>query len=316
MRTALTMVLAAALALGACAKKEDAAKAAAAKAEAAKVEAAKAEAPKEPPKPPSEFAALRKQMQEFALLATACSKGWFTKVDPAKIDKWELPIDIPSMEDKCDPLLQQFESMVEPAAGRHPVLDAWLRNAALVTDRYMFLAFRCKKVGVRDKVPYKKMLTELRDALVADVGAMAEGLQPALLLTDKDLRDGGDLANEPRMLWLHGAVDRLGGDFATWIAEPRKAQAPIWRYSLMTTVRIGGLAARSLGSPRLAVDAAAVEAAKGLSDAFAGAWSFWKGDYFEAEEAQSPAIQKAFKKAEVAWKKASAKAWPDAAKAK
>lgn len=315
MRTTWIIALAAALALAACGKKDGGAtKAEAAKAEAAKAEAAKAEAPKEPPKPPSEFAPLRKRMQDFAQLALACNKGWFTKVDPSKIDKWELPIDIPSMEDKCDPLLQQFEALVEPASFRHPVLDAWLRNAALVTDRYMFLAFRCKKVGVRDKLPYKKMLTELRDALQADVAAMAAGLEPALMLTDRDLRDGGELANEPRMLWVHGAVDRLGRDFNTWIAEPRKAQAPIWRYSLMTSERMGQLAARTLGAPRWGIDAAAVEAGAALSKAFSDAWAFWKGDYFEAEEAQSPAIYKAFKKAETAWKKASAKTWPDAAK--
>lgn len=300
-----------AFAFTACGDKKEAA----AKKEAAKAAAAKAaETPKPPPAPPSEFEPLRKKLSEFAILATACDKGWFAKVDPNKIDKWELAIDVPSMEDKCDPLLTQFDALVEPAGFRHPVLDAYLRQAALVADRYMFLGFRCKKVGVRDKLPYKKMLTELRDALRADVAGLTDALDKVLKLSDADLRDGGALSSAERVRWSVDAVARLPGDFTTWIESQRKENLPIWRYSLATSSTIGNRAAGALGSPRLAVEGGAVKAAGDLAAAFSAAWTFWSGDYFEAEEKGSPEHYKAMKKAADGWKKAFAKAFPGAPK--
>ncbi len=296
----------------ACGGKKDSAPA---KKEAAKAEAAKAaEAPKPPPAPPSEFDSLRKALTEFTTLATACDKGWFAKVDPNKIDKWELPIEVPPMEEKCDPLLRQYEALYQAAGFRHPVLDDFLRTAALATDRYMFLAFRCKKVGVRDKLPYKKMLTELRDALRADVAGLAPGLEKVLKLTDADLQGAGSLAADARRTWALDAVARLPQDFATWIESTRKENLPIWRYCLMTSSVIGTRAASSLGTPLLSVEPAVVKAAGELAASFAGAWQFWSGDYFEAEEKGSPAQYKAMKKSSDAWRKVYAKAYPKAAK--
>jgi hypothetical protein len=299
-----------ALAAGCGPSKEVAAKKAAADAAARKP----VEAPKPPPPPPSEFDTLRKQLAEFTTLATACDKGWFAKVDPNKIDKWELAIDIPSMEEKCDPLLRLFEALYQPAGFRHPALDEYLRTAALATDRYMFLAFRCKKVGVRDKIPYKKMLTELRDALRADVAGLAPGLEKVLKLTDADLQGTGSLAIDARRTWTLDAVARLPQDFTSWISAPRKDNAPIWRYSLMTTSTIGTRAAATLGTPQLSVDPAVVKAAGDLAAALAGAWQFWSGDYFEAEEKGSPEQYKAMKKVSDGWRKAFAKAYPKAGK--
>ena len=311
MRRISIAVLAFALVPVACAEKSEVA----AKKEAAKTQAAKPEqAPKPPPAPPSEFDALRKNIEGFAALAVSCDKGWFAKVDPSKIDKWELAIDVPSMEERCDPLLTQFQELVQPAGFRHPALDEFLRGAALVADRYMFLGFRCKKVGVRDKIPYKKMLGELRDALRADVGAMSASLERVRKLSDADLRDSGTVPVAGRIQWSHDAIARLPADFTTWIESLRKENLPIWRYSLMTSATIGTRAAGAMGAPTLAVDGAAVKAAGELATGFADAWKFWSGDYFEAEEKGSPLHYKVMKKVSDAWKKASAKAFPKAAK--
>lgn len=267
-------------------------------------------APEAPKPPPSPFAGLRKKVEDFTVLASACSRAWFTKVDPDRIDRWELAVDVPGMEQKCDPLLQKYQDLLEEAAFRHPVLDQWLRTAASVTDRYFFLAFRCKKVGVKDKKPYKKMLAQLRDDLVGDVQALEKALEPALALTDRDLETGGDLGNEPRLIWIHGAIHRLPEDFQRWIEGPRKEQAPIWRFGLMTSNLVAQKALPALSAPKWQVPEATVAAAKGLVEAFSAAWQFYKGDYFEAEEQQAPGLYKAFHKAEAAWKKASQKTWP------
>lgn len=266
--------------------------------------------PEAPKPPPSPFAGLRKKVEDYTVLASACSRAWFTRVDPDRIDRWELAVDVPGMEQKCDPLLQKYQDLLEDAAFRHPAMDEWLRIAASVTDRYFFLAFRCKKVGVRDKKPYKKMLAQLRDDLVGDVQALEKALEPALALTDRDLETGGDLGNEPRLLWIHQAIQRLPDDFQRWIEGPRKEQAPIWRFGLMTSELVARKALPALSAPKWQVPEATVAAAKGLVEAFSAAWQFYKGDYFEAEEQQAPGLYKAFHRAEAAWRKAAQKTWP------
>ena len=253
-------------------------------------------------------------MKDFVVLANACDKAWFSRVDPDKIDKWELPVDVREMEAQCDPLPGQYEALVKAAAFRNPRLDEYLRTAAMVADRYMFLALRCQKVSVRDKLPFKKMLTGLRDALRTDIATLGAGLEGVLKLSDAELRDGGDLSGNDRAEWTVGAVRRLPADFQAWIATQRPENLPIWRFGLMTSAAMGTRAAAAMGAARLALDPGLVKAGQDLATTFDQAWNFWSGDYFEAEEKGSPAHYKAMKKTVDAWKKAFAKAYPNAPK--
>lgn len=299
-----------ALAVAGCGGKgQDAAKPKA-KAEEKKAEAGKAaETPKEAPKPRSEFDDLREGLKDYVTLLADCDKAWFAKVDPDKIDKWELPVDVKTMEPRCDPLLNQYEKLMEKGAFRSPVMDEFLRTSALAADRYLLLAFRCKKVGVRDKVPYKKELAELRDALRADVAKLKEDVAKVLALSDAQLQVTA-LPPADTVKWADGTLQRIKDDFKAWVQEPRKVenQKPTWRYSLRTGALMATRAAAALKLASTATPEGLADPAQALADAYQSATTFFTGDYFEKEEEQGPKVYKEMAKADTAYRNAARKA--------
>ena len=113
MRFASSLIMLVAIVLAGCSGRTPPPNPAAAGGEAAPVQSTAVEqVAKQPPAPPpSRHAALREGIDGWLKLASTCQKRWFAKVDPAKLDKWELPVDVPSMDDDCDKLVFDFEAL-------------------------------------------------------------------------------------------------------------------------------------------------------------------------------------------------------------
>lgn len=276
---------------------------AAAGAEAGSVQPAGSEqVAKQPPAPPpSRHAAMRDGIGGWLELASTCQNRWFRKVDPARLDKWELPVDVPAMEDDCDKLVFDYEALSKDYLLKGPELDSLFVRMAMVTDLYTHLALRCRKVGVKDRVPFKQMIAGLRDRLGAEVEAVVKEGTAVLALDDDTLvREVRDQAMMDRSL---KALGRVTADMDEWIVKPRKEVGPVFKYSLKVSGRLAGGAAEAL-----AQDASLPEkfrtAAAGLSKAWTVVSDFYAGDYLAEEEAKAEFLQKSVLKASVAYDKA------------
>jgi len=305
MRFASSLVMLVAIVLAGCSGRTPPPNPAAAGGEAAPVQSTAVEqVAKQPPAPPpSRHAALREGIDGWLKLASTCQKRWFAKVDPAKLDKWELPVDVPSMEDDCDKLVFDFEALSKENLLKGPELDSLFGRMAMVTDLYTHLALRCRKVGVKDRVPFKQMIAGLRDRLGAEVEAVAnEGAAVLALDDDMLVRDVSGQAMMDRAL---GALGRVKSDMDEWIVKPRKEVGPVFKYSLKVSGRLAAGA-----SEALAADASLPEKFRMSASALSKAWTvvsdFYAGDYLAEEEAKSDFLQKSVVKAFIAYDKALA----------
>lgn len=254
------------------------------------------------PRVKTEIELLREAISDFVTLAADCDKQWFSDVKPERIDKWELPVNVKDMENQCDRLLRIFEELLDKGAYRCPELDDFLRIAASVADQYLILAYRCKKVGVRDKLPYKKEVAELRDALRAEVSKLKEEVGKVLDMSDTALK--GAMVSDVMSL-ADAALLRLRNDYKQWIETPVKEGKPTWRYSLRTSDTIAARAVLTLRS-RAGVSAQPLIApAEELSRAFTAAVHFYTGNYFDTEEEEGPKLRAAFNKADNQYRQAS-----------
>jgi hypothetical protein len=182
-----------------------------------------------------------------------------------------------------------------------------VRDAALTADRYLVLGFRCKKVGVKDKIPFKKEIGELRDALRADVARLKESVGTVLEQDDKALVSHASTPADELARIANAAVSRLREDLRTWVETPLKESKPTWRYSLRTTLAIakGATAVLQAGpqAPGLG------PAADGLVKSFDSAVTFYTGSYFDAEEKEGPKVRGAVVRADAAYRTAARKAF-------
>jgi len=271
------------------------------------------QAPATPPPPPpppvkSDYDKLRDAAKDFVTRMSDCDRRWFADVQPDRIDKWDLPVDVKAMESECDRVLGQFEALLEQGAFRSAALDGFLRLAATASDRYLVLGYRCKKVGVRDKIPYKAEVAAIRDALRADVARLNEAIAPVLALTDADLRTNEQAAPESLPGLADPVLARVRTDMKDWIEQSLKDKKPTWRYSLRTSELLARRAASALKSRGGAGVQDLAAAADALSLAWAEAVKFYTGAYFDSEEKEGPKIRRAVATADVAYRNAGRKA--------
>jgi hypothetical protein len=263
-----------------------------------------APAPAQAPVVKSDLDLLREGIKDYVTLFADCDKHWFADVKPERLDRYELPVNVKAMEGECDKLLAMYEGILAKGSYRCPEMDSFLRLAASVADQYLVLAFRCKKVGVRDKVPYKKEVAALRDALRADVAKLKEAVGPALDLPDATLKGagGGDA-----VALADAALTRVRPDFKQWVEAPVKESKPTWRYSLRTSDTLASKAAMTLRA-RAGVSAQPlVGPAEDLAKAYTAAVAFYTGNYFDTEEQEGPKIRAALSKADSAYRQAARK---------
>jgi hypothetical protein len=264
---------------------------------ATKAEPEPAPTPKEPVAPPSEFQALRDTIRSIADTHNRCDVRWFARVDPSRIDSYERPVDVDGMEDDCSGMVALFEKALEQGAFRNPALDSWLRETAGIVDRYVLLVFRARKIMVKDKLPYKKEMTELRDAVRADSKVLAESVGPLLALSDDDLKALHKASSDVLVREAHRALASVGGDVRKWIEEPVDQGSAVWRHSIKASAVMARRAAEALALTRADAPKPLVEASAKLSKAFDEAVAFFTGRHFDEETPKVKAARQAIRKA-------------------
>jgi len=274
---------------------------------AAPAAAAPAPAPAEPAAPVSPNAALRDGIAKWVKAVEYCDKAWFAKVDPDKLDNWELPVDVSSMEDDCGHIITEFQELSRDNLFKGRALDGLVRRMATVTDLYTHLAFRCRRIGVRERLPYKKMLVSLRDTLRAEVAALGTDAGTVLALDDAKLIEAASVTGQDLVSWADGNLARVGSDLETWVIKPRKEVGPIMKYSLGVSGALAVKSAAALASSGAAADAKLQEAATVLAHAYEVVTGFFTGDYLAEEEAKAPALYKSVARAFAAYQKVAAR---------
>jgi len=266
------------------------------------------EASKKSEAPRSEFAELKKSILDFTDLIKKCDKRYFSDVKGERIKDWGLPVDVQRMEDLCDRLLEVFGDVLDKGAYMCPELDEFITLAAHASDQYLMLAFRSKKIGVRDKKPYIKRINRLRDELRADVQRLADSVEDILALDDEDLKKNAKAEPGSIPLMTHEVLSGLGGAVEEFITGPIKAERPTWRYSLRTADRISGRAVEMLRKRAPTDHMALAGPADALTRDFAAAVNFFTGPWYNEEEGRDRMMIRNFQKANRAYSKAAARA--------
>lgn len=252
-----------------------------------------APAPEAAKTPPTRERLLRDAVRDWTALAGQCDQAHFAHVEPERIKRWQLPVDVKAMEDECDALLSRFSDLLDSGALRHPALDRFLARAADVSDRYLLLCLRCKKVGVRDRLPYIQEVSALRDALRADVAALRDLAAAVLALGDEDLQavertPAGDI---PRL--AHEVFASLRDDLRRLVEVPIRDGRPTARHALRLADRRADRALTLLRTRAMVQGQALLGPAEALTHAFSAAVNFFTGDYFNADEKLPPRVIRA-----------------------
>ncbi|NOZ01589.1 MAG: hypothetical protein GXP54_06840 [Deltaproteobacteria bacterium] len=258
--------------------------------------------------PPSEFQALRDTIDEFSDLARKCDKYYFADVKGERIKKWNLPVDVQKMEKLCDPLLRLHEKMVDEGAWRCSVMDEFLRLSARVADQYLMLAFRCKKVGVREKRPYIKRVNAMRDRLRADVKELLGMVDKVSRLSDDDLKRFAGIAPGDIPGAVHKVLSGLSGAVDEFVVRPIKAKRPTWRYSLRFMDTVAQRAVDRLRSKAPTEHMALAGPADALTREYKALVNFFTGAWYYEEAGMDRKVLKRFKRAAKAYRKAAARA--------
>lgn len=243
--------------------------------------------------PPTPEALLRGAVRDLVALAERCDQAHFAHVEPERIKRWELPVDVKAMEGECDVILSRFADLLDRGVFRHPALDRFLARAADVSDRYLLLCLRCKKVGVRDRLPYIREVSALRDALRADVAALRDLARGVLARSDEDLNavertPPGDV---PQV--AHEVFASLRDDLRRLVEVPVRDNRPVARYALRFADRRADRALTLLRSRAMVQGQALLGPAEALTRAFSAAVNFFTGDYFNADEKLPPRVIRA-----------------------
>lgn len=258
--------------------------------------------------PESEFAGLRKKIGDYGELLKKCDEYWFSDVKGERIKNWDLPVDVQKMEDLCDPLLPLFEAIVEEGAYRCPELDEYLQLAARTADQYLMLAFRCKKVGVREKRPYIKRINALRDGLRRDVEGVGERTLAILKMHDDDFKRNARASSGALPRMTHEVLSGLSQVVSTFVVEPIEAERPTWRYSLRLADRIAGRAVENLRKKAPTDHLALAGPADALSREFKVVVNFFTGAWYNEEDGMDRKVLRKFKKADKVYRKNAARA--------
>lgn len=243
--------------------------------------------------PPTREALLREAVRDLVALAERCDEAHFARVEPERIKRWELPVDVKAMEGECDALLSRFTDLLDRGVFRHPALDRFLARAAAVADQYLLLCLRCKKVGVRDRLPYIREVSALRDALRADVAALRDLAREVLTLSDEDLKavERTPASDVPRL--AHEVFASLREDLRRLVEVPIRDERPTARYALRLADRRADRALTLLRSRAMVQGQALLGPADALTRAFSAAVNFFTGDSFNQDEKLPPRVIRA-----------------------
>lgn len=243
--------------------------------------------------PPTFEAALRASVRDFVALAERCDQGYFSVVEPERIKKWQLPVNVKAMEEECDALLSLCRDLLDRGVLRHPAMDRFLERAAALSDRYLLLCLRCKKVGVRDLLPYIREVSALRDTIREDVAALRNLTAEVLTLSDEDLQGIERIPPSDVPRFAHGVFLSLREDLRRLVEVPVRQGIPTPRYSLFLADRRAGRALTLLRSRAMVQGQALLGPAEALTRAFSAAVNFFTGDYFNADEKLPPQVIRA-----------------------
>lgn len=263
---------------------------------------------KKPEEPKSEFHEMRDAVEDFSALLKKCDANFFSDVKGERIKKWQLPVDVQRMEDLCDPLLSMFEKIVETGAFLCPEMDEYIGKAARAADQYLILAFRSKKVGVREKKPYIRRVNALRDGLRAAVKeAVARG-DHILGLPDGSFKANASTAPGDIPALTNEVLSGLEEVVETYVVKPIKKERPTWRYSLRSADRIAGRAVEMLRRKTPTDKLALAGPADALGREFKATVNFFTGAWYNEEEGMDRKVLKSFRRAAKAYRKAAVRA--------
>jgi hypothetical protein len=146
------------------------------------------------------------------------------------------------------------------------------------------------------------MIIGLRDGLNAEIDGIAKDAEGLLALPDEQL-----IATETGAALVARADSNLGrvaSDMDTFVAKPRKAVGPVFKYCLTVSGRLADLSAAAVAG-----DASADQKYRDAASALAKQWGvvsgFYAGDYLAEEEAKAAFLAKDLKKAVAAYEKAA-----------
>jgi len=234
--------------------------------------------------PPPEAQRLREAVRDYVERVTRCDEQFFARVDPERIKQWQLPVDVQAMEAECDPILREFEDLVARGALRHPAMDEFLGRAARLSDRYLLLCLRCKKVGVRDKLPYIQELTALREAIRSDAREVRRLAAPVLAIRDDEVREFRGMTPTEAARTAHDVLSSLEQAIHDLVEVPVRETRPVSRYSLRLQDRRADRALTLLRERAAVTDQRILGPAESLTHAFSSAVNFYTGDYFNADQ--------------------------------
>ena len=258
--------------------------------------------------PPSKYEDLRETIKSFAALLEECDKRFFADVKGERIKKWKLPVDVQAMEDRCDPLLMMVQTMIDKGAFLHRDLDSFLVEAANAADRYMMLAFRAKKIGVREKKPYIRRVNDLRDKLRADTKRLSVHAGQVLGLTDDELEARAHLKPKDLVMVVFKTLLRLGDAVSNYVRAPMEKKHPTWRYSLKAWDRIAQRAVQRLRTSTPPQAQALLGPAEALLVNYGMVVTFFTGDWFNQERKQVKRVLTRFRHSFTAFKRAGVRA--------
>lgn len=232
---------------------------------------------------PSREERIRELVKEFVALVEKCDEAFFSQVEPERIKRWELPVDVKRMEETCDAIIGKFEGLMRHCLEQE-VLDRFLDRAAKVADQYLLLCLRCKKVGVKERLPYIKELTELRDALRSEVRALKDSAQEVLKISAEEMVVLERLGPSGAAGLANRVFLSLGDYAKTLIVEPVRQGRPVPRYALkLADCRANR--ALELFRAKASLEAQGILGpAEALTHAFSAGVNFFTGDYFNAED--------------------------------
>ena len=258
--------------------------------------------------PKSEFHDLREAVEDYSDLLKKCDANFFSDVEGERIKKWQLPVDVQRMENLCDPLLPLFEKVMDKGAFLCPELDEFIALAARAADQYLILAFRAKKVGVREKKPYIRRVNALRDGLRAAVKDVLARRDHLLGLPDDSFHANATTSPKSIPVLTHEVLSGLEEVVETYVTKPIRKETPTWRYSLRSADRIAGRAVEMLRRKTQPEQLALAGPADALAREYKATVNFITGAWYNEEEGMDRKVLKSFKRAAKAYRKAAARA--------
>ena len=187
-------------------------------------------------------------VSEIAKGTRACIDDFVSAMDMKQIEDGLLPVDVNQMDKTCKRPIDAYKRDGRPLEGRHPVLDAYLEQAATFSDHYLRLSFRLRQIGARERWKVLKDIDTHRLTLVQtadrlDQGAAEVGSWPPETGRDTEVRPE-DLSAETYRARARELVDWMGERLPKMVAaydeygfRPADIQQSIYFFSLRFPLR-------------------------------------------------------------------------------